>query len=166
MTVPSSELDRTRPLQNCRQVTADWCLFGPEGKPAETLSRRVADFICNTFQCPVSRLISPWSVWRHCPVRMSHTRTVESAFPDTRMLSRSSIPLVSDWWPVSVWTHPPEEDQGFLVSVIKPSRVKLFITMTRVIRPLGGTKLGERKKVELLLQRRHPRSGSHFLFPR
>lgn len=30
LTVPSSELDRTRPLQNCRQVTADWCLLGPE----------------------------------------------------------------------------------------------------------------------------------------
>lgn len=31
LTVPSSELDRTRPLQNCRHVTADWCLLGPEG---------------------------------------------------------------------------------------------------------------------------------------
>lgn len=55
-------------------------------------------------------VVSPCSVWRHCPVRMSHTRTVESAFPDTRMLSRSSMPLVSDWWPVNVWTHPPEQD--------------------------------------------------------
>lgn len=31
LTVPSSELDRTRPLQNCRHVTADWCLLEPEG---------------------------------------------------------------------------------------------------------------------------------------
>lgn len=30
LTVPSSELDKTRPLQNCRHVTADWCLLGPE----------------------------------------------------------------------------------------------------------------------------------------
>lgn len=56
--------------------------------------------------CPVSLHI-PCSVWRQCPVRTSHTRTVESALPDTRMLLRSSIPLVSDWCPVSVWTQPP-----------------------------------------------------------
>lgn len=30
LTVPSSELDRTKPRQNCRHVTADWCLLGPE----------------------------------------------------------------------------------------------------------------------------------------
>ena len=35
-TVPSSELDRTRPRQNWRQVTADWCLLGPaEGAQIE-----------------------------------------------------------------------------------------------------------------------------------
>lgn len=56
--------------------------------------------------CPVSLHI-PCSVWRQCPVRTSHTRTVESALPDTRMLLRSSIPLVSDWCPVSVWTQAP-----------------------------------------------------------
>lgn len=103
-----------------------------------TFSQRVADFWVSLFYCWVSDLaqkfhgdphlqaalivrsdrfplrdvtsFSPCSVWRHCPVRMSHTRTVESAFPETRMLSRSSMPLVSDWWPVSVWTHPPEQE--------------------------------------------------------
>lgn len=60
--------------------------------------------------CSISLHI-PCSVWRQCPVRTSHTRTVESALPDTRMLLRSSIPLVSDWCPVSVWTQPPSGEK-------------------------------------------------------
>ncbi len=51
-------------------MTADWCFDGPD------------------------------SVCRHCPVTMSQTLTVESAFPETRMLSRSSIPEVNDWCPI------------------------------------------------------------------
>ncbi len=70
LTVPSSEDVMTNFELNWRQVTADWCLLGPD------------------------------SVCRHWPVTMSHTFTVESAFPDTKMLSRNSIPDVSDWWPI------------------------------------------------------------------
>lgn len=80
---------------------------------------------------------SPCSVWRHCPVRMSHTRTVESAFPETRMLSRSSMPLVSDWWPVNVWTHPPEQEheyslRSFYLSSMSYASVKNFVTSVRL----------------------------------
>jgi len=49
----------------------------------------------------------PCSVCRHCPVVMFHTLTVESALPDTRMLSRSSMPLVNDWWPINVCRQAP-----------------------------------------------------------
>lgn len=38
----------------------------------------------------------PDSVWRQWPVVMSQTLTVESAFPDTRMLECNSIPEVRD----------------------------------------------------------------------
>jgi len=54
-----------------------------------------------------SMVNKPCSVWRHWPVVMFHTLTVESALPDTRMFSRSSMPLVKDWWPISVWRHAP-----------------------------------------------------------
>ena len=46
-------------------------------------------------------LSSPDKVCRHAPEMMSHTLTVESALPETRMLFRSSIPEVSDWCPCS-----------------------------------------------------------------
>lgn len=49
----------------------------------------------------------PCNVCKHCPVLISQIFTVESAFPETRMLSLSSIPLVSDWCPVSVWMQFP-----------------------------------------------------------
>ncbi|RUS81955.1 hypothetical protein EGW08_010300, partial [Elysia chlorotica] len=62
-TVPSSEDVMTNFLLNWRHVTALWCLFGPV------------------------------KVCRHCPVVISHTLTVESAFPDTKMLFFSSRPL-------------------------------------------------------------------------
>lgn len=38
---------------------------------------------------------------------MSQIFTVESALPETRMLSLSSMPLVRDWCPVSVWMQFP-----------------------------------------------------------
>lgn len=38
---------------------------------------------------------------------MSQILTVESAFPDTRMLSLSSMPLVRDWCPVRVCMQFP-----------------------------------------------------------
>lgn len=77
LTVPSSELVITKFLLNCKQVTALWCLLGP---------------------CKVCK---------HCPVLISQILTVESAFPETRILSLSSIPLVNDWCPVSVWIQFP-----------------------------------------------------------
>ena len=40
----------------------------------------------------LSVLCVPESVCRHCPERMSQILTVESALPDTRMLSFSSMP--------------------------------------------------------------------------
>ena len=49
----------------------------------------------------------PERVWRHLPLMMSQTLTVESALPDTRMLLRSSMPDVRDWWPMSVCLHAP-----------------------------------------------------------
>jgi len=38
----------------------------------------------------------PDKVCKHCPVSISHTFTVESAFPDTKILSLSSMPDVKD----------------------------------------------------------------------
>ena len=38
---------------------------------------------------------------------MSHTLTVESALPETRMLFRSSMPDVRDWCPIRVCLHAP-----------------------------------------------------------
>lgn len=63
----------------------------------------------DTFKLPpgIFKCDSPWSVWRHWPVLMSQIFTVESAFPETRMLSLSSMPLVRDWCPVSVWMQFP-----------------------------------------------------------
>lgn len=49
----------------------------------------------------------PWSVCKHCPVVISQTFTVESALPETRMLSLSSRPLVRDWCPIRVCRHLP-----------------------------------------------------------
>uniref|UniRef100_A0A6B0V2P4 Putative secreted protein n=1 Tax=Ixodes ricinus TaxID=34613 RepID=A0A6B0V2P4_IXORI len=76
-TVPSSDEVTTNLELNCRHVTALWCLLAPA------------------------------SVCRHCPVRMSQTLTVESALPDTRMLLRSSMPEVRDWWPMSWCRQAP-----------------------------------------------------------
>ena len=42
-------------------------------------------------------IILPDRVWRHCPVRISQILTVESALPETKMLSRNSIPEVKLW---------------------------------------------------------------------
>lgn len=50
---------------------------------------------------------SPERVCRHCPVTMSHTLTVESALPETRMLFRSSMPDVRDWCPIRVCLQAP-----------------------------------------------------------
>lgn len=49
----------------------------------------------------------PERVCRHRPVTMSHTLTVESAFPEMRMLFLSSMPDVRLWWPIRVWRHCP-----------------------------------------------------------
>lgn len=49
----------------------------------------------------------PCNVCKHCPVLISQIFTVESAFPETRILSLSSIPLVNDWCPVNVWIQFP-----------------------------------------------------------
>lgn len=51
--------------------------------------------------------VLPCNVCKHCPVLISQILTVESAFPETRMLSLSSIPLVNDWCPVNVWMQFP-----------------------------------------------------------
>lgn len=48
---------------------------------------------------------------------MSQILTVESALPETRMLSFSSMPLVSDWWPVSVWMQLPVSTSHTLIDV-------------------------------------------------
>lgn len=60
---------------------------------------------------------SPCSVCRHWPVLMSQILTVESALPETRMLSLSSMPLVSDWCPVSVWMQLPVSTSQTLIDV-------------------------------------------------
>lgn len=57
---------------------------------------------CRQLDLREGSLSSPCNVCKHCPVLMSQILTVESAFPDTSILSLSSIPLVRDWWPVSV----------------------------------------------------------------
>ena len=49
----------------------------------------------------------PCKVWRHWPVVISQTFTVESALPETRILSFNSSPLVNDWWPTRVWRQFP-----------------------------------------------------------
>ena len=49
----------------------------------------------------------PERVCRHCPVVISHTLTVESALPETRMLSLSSMPDVRDWWPIKACLQAP-----------------------------------------------------------
>lgn len=77
LTVPSSELVMTNQLLNWRHVTALWCLFGPA------------------------------RVCKHWPEVMSQILTVESAFPDTKVLFLSSMPLVRDWCPIKVWRHCP-----------------------------------------------------------
>lgn len=48
---------------------------------------------------------------------MSQILTVESALPETRMLSFSSMPLVRDWWPVSVWMQLPVSTSHTLIEV-------------------------------------------------
>lgn len=58
-------------------------------------------------QLKVGSQYLPCNVCKHCPVLISQILTVESAFPETRMLSLSSIPLVNDWCPVSVWMQFP-----------------------------------------------------------
>lgn len=87
LTVPSSEDVMTKWLLNCRQVTADWCLLGPE------------------------------SVCRQWPLTMSQTLTVESALPDTKILLRSSIPEVRDWCPIRVCLQAPVSTSHTLILV-------------------------------------------------
>lgn len=48
---------------------------------------------------------------------MSQILTVESALPETRMLSLSSMPLVRDWCPVSVWMQFPVSTSQTLIDV-------------------------------------------------
>lgn len=49
----------------------------------------------------------PDNVCRHCPVVISQTLTVESALPDTKMFSLSSMPDVKLWWPIRVCLQLP-----------------------------------------------------------
>lgn len=67
--------------------------------------------LANTIKC------SPCNVCKHCPVLISQILTVESAFPETRILSLSSIPLVNDWWPVNVWMQFPVSTSQTLIEV-------------------------------------------------
>ena len=61
----------------------------------------------------------PSSVFRHSPVRMSQTLTVESALPETRMLPRRTMPDVRDWCPISVCKHVPVSTSHTLIDVSK-----------------------------------------------
>lgn len=60
---------------------------------------------CSASLCPLPH--SPWRVCKHCPVLISQIFTVESALPETRMLSRNSMPLVRDWCPIRVCKQLP-----------------------------------------------------------
>lgn len=50
----------------------------------------------------------PDNVCKHWPFVVSQTLTVESAFPDTRIFWRSSMPDVRLWWPIKVCLQVPE----------------------------------------------------------
>ena len=69
-------------------------------------------------------IYSPDNVWRHCPVRISQIFTVESAFPDTKMLSRNSIPEVRLWIKIiifaieSQWRYEKTRLSGSRISII------------------------------------------------
>lgn len=99
LTVPSSELVTTKRELNCRQVTADWCLFGP-------VNQSINQWVSKSFSSHWASNL-PDSVCRHCPVVMSQTLTVESALPETSMFWRSSMPDVKLWWPISVCLQLP-----------------------------------------------------------
>ena len=59
----------------------------------------------------------PERVCRHCPVVISQTLTVESALPETRMLSLSSMPDVKDWWPIKACLQAPVSTSHTLMEV-------------------------------------------------
>jgi len=61
----------------------------------------------------------PDKVCKHRPVIISHTLTVESAFPDTKILSLSSMPDVNDWCPIKVCLHVPVSTSHTLMLVSK-----------------------------------------------
>lgn len=63
--------------------------------------------------------VLPCRVCKHWPVVMSHTLTVESAFPETSMLSFSSSPLVNDWWPIKVCRQFPDSTSHTRMEVSK-----------------------------------------------
>ena len=48
---------------------------------------------------------------------MSHTLTVESALPETRMLFLSSMPEVSDWWPIRACLQAPDSTSQTRIDV-------------------------------------------------
>ena len=96
LTVPSSLLVTTNFELNWRQVTADWCLLGPDNNHHKSMITIIFKNKKMKRRQKKGKGV-PDSVWRHWPVRISQILTVESALPDTKMLSRNSIPEVKLW---------------------------------------------------------------------
>ena len=84
-------------FDNCRRMSRGHFVanitspFSPRSLEDLSLGGSSLDVLADTF------FLSPDKVCRHAPEMMSHTLTVESALPETRMLFLSSIPDVSDW---------------------------------------------------------------------
>lgn len=80
---------------------------------------------------------------KQCPVVISQTLTVESAFPETNILEWSSMPEVSDWCPVSVCLRWPDSTSQTRMEVSKdplttwePSNCEINIQYIFVLKAL------------------------------
>lgn len=95
-----SDLKTKQWWQNQTQLTSHACNNGRKMVKCITIKKK-----SKNSKMQFARL--PDNVCKHWPFVVSQTLTVESAFPDTKIFCRSSIPEVRLWWPISVCLQVP-----------------------------------------------------------